>query len=434
MEREYKFSIRLKLVLFNVLVALITYGTSFIFIFFLYDYFSTFLPISIELFTIITLLLGITWSAILAFFFAKVITSPIESLEESVTKAAEGKLSQRVEIPDSDDEIRGLAQSFEMMLSNLNGIVQNIEQNFQKTNNSVVELKNASSQAYTHAQVIGRSINEISNGAESSSIAIQNTAESIDIQTNLAIKVQERAVDSKVKSNQMLDTLTKSKEVVNGLVSGIDKLAREQESSLGNVNNLKENALEVESIITMVGEIAEKTNLLALNASIEAARAGEHGKGFAVVAEEIRKLADQSAQAVQQISGLIGTIQDEINRVVSKINEIVLFANEEAANGQQTNAAIEEMSISVFEVASEVETISSLVNKQLESIQDTSRESQEVAAIAEETSAGAQEVNAAIHEQVASIEVVDRLASEIEEQAKQLKEQINQFDFTDKRI
>lgn len=96
------------------------------------------------------------------------------------------------------------------------------------------------------------------------------------------------------------------------------------------VRRLEENANEVSSIVSLVGEIANQTNLLALNASIEAARAGEHGKGFAVVADEVRKLADESAKAVQGITGLIQNIQQEVQNVVGQIGEQVETARNQA--------------------------------------------------------------------------------------------------------
>ncbi|RLL42899.1 methyl-accepting chemotaxis protein [Oceanobacillus piezotolerans] len=427
MKRKYRFSLRLKLMLFTTVLALITYGTSAFFLYVLFDYIGAYFNISFEWYSILTLLAGIFWSGLLAFLVAFIITKPLERLETIAREAAEGNLAQAVQIPDSDDEIRALSLSFDTMLKSLNDIVKNIDLNFARTNQAVHHMKEVSSLANQHAAAIGSSIGEISKGAQSSSEAIQNTAEAVEVATELAKQVQGKASLSKEKSTTMLETLNDSQEVVNQLVEGIQRLASDQEVSLKDVDHLKQNAIQVESIIAMVGAIAEQTNLLALNASIEAARAGEHGRGFAVVAEEIRKLADQSAQAVQRISSLITAIQEDVNRVVVKINENVVYAKKEAEKGVKTNQTIEQMASSVTDVAEEIDTITNLVDKQLESIQDTVRQSQEVAAIAEETSAGAEEVNAAVLEQTATIEELDNMADEMEVEASNLKNQIHKF-------
>ncbi|WP_249869330.1 methyl-accepting chemotaxis protein [Oceanobacillus saliphilus] len=427
MEKKYRFGLRLKLVVFTTVLAIITYSFSALFIYVLYDYVQEFWQISLEGYAIAILLLGIFWSGVLAFFAAGFITKPMDKLEKAATDAASGDLNQEVHIPKSDDEIRALSIAVDTMLQNLNKMVHNIDKHFETTNETVIQMKEASHAAAQHSAVIGSSIHEISKGAESSSEAIQHTAEAVEVATELAKKVQEKAEQSKEKSTEMLETLNESKIVVNRLVQGIQKLANDQELSLKDVDHLKQNAIQVETIITMVGEIAEQTNLLALNASIEAARAGGHGRGFAVVAEEIRKLADQSAQAVQRISNLIEAIQEDVNLVVEKINDNVVYAKKEAENGEGTNRTIEQMSGSVNIVASEIAMITDLVDQQLESIQDTVRQSQEVAAIAEETSAGTEEVNAAIQEQVSTMEQVDKLAHKMEEQAQNLNKQINKF-------
>ncbi|APC49755.1 methyl-accepting chemotaxis protein [Virgibacillus halodenitrificans] len=426
-KKKYRFSLRLKLVLLTTVLAIITYSCSAFFLYVIYDYVQAYWQISKELFTILTLSLGIFWSGVLAYFAAAMITRPLEKLEEAASMAADGNLDQEINISTSDDEIRSLGIAFDKMLKSITAMVQGIDEHFNKTNKSVIYMKEVSDQAAQHSSMIRSSIDDISRGAESSSEAIQNTAESVEMATELAGEVQHKASQSKDKSTNMLEVLTHSRKAVNQLVTGIQKLAEDQEASLTDVNHLKQNALQVESIISMVGGIAEQTNLLALNASIEAARAGEHGRGFAVVAEEIRKLADQSAQAVHRISDLIAAIQQDVDLVVRKINDNVMYANKEAAQGENTNNAIEQMSGSVQEVAAEIDMISKLVDKQLKSIQNTVKQSQEVAAIAEETSAGAEEMNASIHEQAATIERVDQLAHELEEQANGLSKQLTKF-------
>lgn len=427
MKKKLRFNLRIKLVLFTTVLALITYSTSAVFIYFIKDQVQSVIGISENGYVILVLLLGIIWSGILAYFAARVITKPLQKLEDAASSAAEGNLNQSIEIRGSDDEIRSLSVAFNTMLKNLLDMVENIDTHFEHTNKSVVQLRGAAEQSAQYSALISASTTDISKGAESSAEAIQQTAESVEEATKLAEEVQMKARQSKDKSAEMLTILDDSKNAVHNLVQGIQTIVTDQEDSLKDVNHLKENAIQVESIVTMVGDIAEQTNLLALNASIEAARAGEHGRGFAVVAEEVRTLADQSAQAVQRISRLISDIQQGVNTVVLKMNDNVTQANEEAQNGIKSNQAIEQMSTSVTDVADEIELISELVNKQLNSIQATVQQSQDVAAIAEETSAASEEVNASVQEQASTIESVDQLAHDLEKHAEQLKEQINRF-------
>lgn len=425
MKKRYKFGLRKKLVLFVTLLALVTYSTSFFFISIVHSKFAT--NIDESVFNSVTLLLGIIWTGILAYFVAGVITKPLQRLEHAAINASQGNIQTDVELNKSDDEIRSLGMAFNQMLSNLRVMVQSIEENFQQTNGNVISISEKTTRATEQAESIAHTISEISAGAESSAIAIQSTAESVEDIIQIAYKVQENAKSSEKVSEEMVSELQESKKVVNSLIQGIDKLAKENQESLQVVLDLEENAKKVEQIILLVGDIAAQTNLLALNASIEAARAGEHGKGFAVVAEEVRKLADESAKAVQGISELIQNIQSGVDRVVKQITDQVATANHEASKGAKTNEVIETMTSTIHVVADKVKNISTLVDKQMESVQLTSTQSQEVAAIAEETSAGAEEVTDATREQAAVMENVEQLVFELKEHAEKLKATISQF-------
>jgi methyl-accepting chemotaxis protein len=159
----------------------------------------------------------------------------------------------------------------------------------------------------------------------------------------------------------MVSSLTESKKEYDSLITGIQKLARENEVSMTAVRRLEEQANEVSTIVSLVGDISGQTNLLTLNASIEAARAGEHGKGFAVVANEVRKLADESANAVKRITGLIENIQQEVQNVVGQIGEQVKTAKWQADNGQASAKMLEETSKTILEVATSVNQINALI-------------------------------------------------------------------------
>lgn len=426
-KKGYKFGLRKKLVLFIALLAAITYTTSAIFLYVLFPIIEESLPFGEMVFTSLTLIMGAVWSGILAFFAAGFIIKPLQKLEKTALMAANGDIREDVELSKSDDEIRSLGIAFNNMLDSLRDMVQKIDENFKETNDKVIAISTESSIAAEQADSIARTINEISLGADHSAVSIQSNAESMEDVIRIAEEVQDKARASESVSGEMVQDLMESKKVIHSLISGIERLAQDNKESLQTVKRLEENAVKVEQIIQLVGDIAAQTNLLALNASIEAARAGDHGKGFAVVAEEVRKLADESAKAVQGISELIKNIQEEVRNVVKQISHQVETANNEVKKGTQTNEVIEEMAKTVNEMAASVSAITGLVDNQMECIQHTSTQSQEVAAIAEETSAGAQEVATATQQQTAVIENVEKLAIELKDQAEKLKCTITKF-------
>lgn len=426
-KRHYKWGLRKQLVLFTTTLAIITYTTSGFFIYILYPFVKDIVGLGELTFTIVTFMLGIIWSGILAFIAAGVIINPLQRLEKVALKAAEGDISEDIQLAKSDNEIRSLGIAFNQMLMNLREMVHHIDENFKETNDKVIAISAESATACEQANSIAKTTLEISSGAESSAVAIQGTTESVGDVIRIAEEVEKKARTSETISVEMVEDLQNAKQVVHSLISGIETLANNNQHSLQTVKELEENAAQVEQVIQLVGEIAGQTNLLALNASIEAARAGEHGKGFAVVAEEVRLLADESAKAVQGITSLIKNIQQGVQNVVQQISKQVETASDEVRKGTKTNIALEEMTKSINEMAMATSDISQLVNRQMEGIKSLSSQSTEVAGIAEETSAGTAEVTAAIQHQSEVIASVESLTVELKEQAEKLKSTITRF-------
>lgn len=408
MTKQYKFNLRFKLVFFTFILAIITYSTSAFFLYFVYPHAGELM--SQTVFTALVLTLGVFWTGLLMFLATGFIIRPLQKLEIVVNKAAEGNLSDEVNLKLSNDEIYGIGQAFNSMLQNMRDIIMIIDENTNKANECVLQISNLADDAFRHSSHISQTIDEISEGAENSAAAIEETAESIEHVLVLAGDVREKALDSKRLSETMVGSLDGTSEATVGLIKGLERLVEQNGQSLQAVGQLKKHTKQVEDIISLVGDISRQTNLLALNASIEAARAGEHGEGFVVVAEEVRKLADESAQAVKSITKFIQNIQNGISEVVNQIHHQVEIGKQEVLKGDKTQKVLKDMKESVYEVSSSVETIVSFSQQQVQNIGQTSSQSQEVAAIAEETSVGAEEVNAVIKEQLYLMKEVSNVA------------------------
>ena len=426
MQQKAKFGLRLKLVLFVSILAAVTYSVSFVFIEFIQPMF--FENIDTKVFQIATYLLGIIWSGILAAIFSVILVKPLQELERSATLVSEGKIGIDVQMPRTNDEIRQVAVAFDKMLVNLQNMVDSIEQNFEETNTTIKNLSKQTTSATRQADHIARTVGQISEGADGSATAVQETVEAIEDVRYLATEVNDLAVSSATNSRLVINNLQHTTQSIESLVESIQQIAAGNERALVNIHELENNAGQVERIIGLVGDIAAQTNLLALNASIEAARAGEHGKGFAVVAEEVRNLADESANAVKGITELVQTMQNNVKTVVVQMNEQVSYAVTESQRVSETTDAVQSMKENIVNMADAVIHISTLIDKQMKNIETTASQSHDVAAIAEETSAGAQEVRSATEEQAFAINQIEKLTLQLQQQSDALHKMILQFD------
>ena len=258
-------------------------------------------------------------------------------------------------------------------------------------------------QMVQHAQ---RSAGEIAHAVAESAANAERTAEV----ANNAHVVAQQGVDAAEQANDAMRSVRASSAAV---TEAIRTLASRYE--------------QIGTIVHTISGIAEQTNLLALNAAIEAARAGEQGRGFAVVADEVRKLAENSGRAADEIAELIGAMETETHRAVDVVEEGDRRTRDGAAVVEQTREAFMSIGQAVEDMNSRIEQIAAAAQQIAASAGTMQNSVDEVAAVAEQSSAATQEVSASSEQTSASAQQIAASAEHLAGTAEQLAELVAQF-------
>lgn len=384
------------------------------------------LRIAIVAITLIALLIGI----IFAFVLGRIIGQAVGKISRNLDKVAAGDLTGEFDDKalERQDEFGVSARSLKQMITGLRNMVNSIT-------NSSHEVAGASQQLAAQGENIAATMEQVAASSQQIAAGMEELAAStqqitasgqeIDAALNLlhqeAAEGHRQAGEIEKRALQVQQGAEKSQQ---NAVQVYDAIQAKLEKSIAEASVVE----QISNLAENIAGIADQTNLLALNAAIEAARAGEQGRGFAVVAEEVRKLAEDSSQAVAGIQSLTRQVQDAIGVLIDNSHDALNFMTEDVMRDYKLMVNIgkqyKQDSEAVYDLT---EKISQNVNQVMSAMQEINRSIEATAATVEESTAGSQEIARGSEAAAQAAEEINQASRRMAENAEQLTKLIAQF-------
>lgn len=318
----------------------------------------------------------------------------IMNMLSTVSAAADGNLTVEAEV--TADALGSLADAFNMMVASLASLVEQVRNAATDMSSATNEILLSSAQMIKGAEEQQNHINTITSAVDEIAVSMQQVANNAEA----AARASQMATEAAQKGEKSVEET----------IRGMHRIRNTVQVTGKKIKSLGDRSLEIGEITTMIEEIARQTTILALNAAIEAARAGEHGRGFGVVAEEVRKLAERSSKATQDIGDLIKGIQAETSEAVRTMEEGTREVEEGTRLADVAGTSLKEIDKSVGQVADLIQEISLAAKQQARGTDGVVRSMETISDITNLHAGGVRKTTATI-EQLATLS--DRLTEAI---------------------
>jgi methyl-accepting chemotaxis protein len=293
----------------------------------------------------------VTIALIIAILLIRSIILPLNIALRVAERVADGDLAVKVPVTENRDEVAQLLQTLQRMVEYLRSQTLAIQEGINVLAASAGEILSSTAQIASGAAETATAVNE-------TTVTVEEVKQTTQISTQKVRNVAESAQRSLIVSQQ-------GRKSVEDTVRGMSRIRAQMETVAESIVSLSEQSQAIGEIIATVNDLAEQSNLLAVNAAIEAAKAGEHGKGFAVVAQEVRNLAEQSKQATSQVRTILNDIQKATNQAVMATEQGSKAVEDGEKQSTEAGEAIRVLSDSVVESANASTQIAASCQQQL---------------------------------------------------------------------